>query len=195
MKVSDSIIFVNPNSPASATPGTFFLDSIILRPLLNKSHRHFYLHALDTVASAGVKNTVWVEGIGSLCLINTPGQPPNIMGISQLSCFFNGGVKEYEKLDSISSCQSIYPLSGIEENIKFKNSIVISPNPSNEILKIKARDYDFENQKIEIINLLGKTELVLDYHYSINISPLSSGLYFLRFVRENHIYVLKFVKD
>lgn len=195
MKIGDSIDVVNPNSPAPPSSGKFVLDSIISRPLVNKNYRHFYLHALDTVASNGVKNTIWVEGIGSLCLINTPGEPPNMMGIGQLSCFFNNGIKEYEKLDSISSCQSIYPLSGISENIKFKNSIVISPNPGNNSIKIQSANYDFENQRVEIMNVFGKIEFVTDYHNSINISALSGGLYFLRFLREGQSYVFKFIKE
>ena len=194
MNIGDTIDVVNPNSPYPSSSGKFVLDSIKLKPLVVKPHRYFYLHALDTV-TAGVKNTIWVEGIGSLCLINTPGAPPNINGVGQLSCFFNNGVKEYENLDSIMACQSVYPLSGVRENNKFKNSVIISPNPANNFFTIKANNYDFAGQKIEIINMFGKKEFEMTYYNSVNISSLSSGLYFLRFIINEQSYTFKFVRE
>ncbi len=193
MNIGDTIDVVNPNSPYPSSSGKFVLDSIKLKPLVVKPHRYFYLHALDTV-TAGVKNTIWVEGVGSLCLINTPGAPPNINGVGQLSCFFNNGVKEYENLDSIMACMSMYPIS-VKEISKFRASVTLNPNPANTFIKIEAKGYDLSGQEMQIINVLGKTEFVTEYQNSIDISFLSSGIYFLRFVREDQPYSYKFVKE
>jgi hypothetical protein len=193
MQAGDSMDVVNPNSPYPSSSGKFVLDSIKLRPLVNKSYRYFYLRSLDT-ASSGVKNTVWVEGIGSLCLINTPGAPPNISGIGQLSCFFNNGIKEYEDLDSISSCTSIYPIS-VKEEIRFKNSISIRPNPAHSSITIGAKGYDLEGLRMEVINIFGETELTFDHPDAIDISQLSAGLYFIRFVKDERSYAIKFIRE
>jgi hypothetical protein len=193
LNVNDTMDVINPSSPLPKGAGKFILDSIISKPLVNKNYRYFYLHSLDTTAS-NVKNTIWVEGIGSLCLINTPGGPPDITGIGEVTCFFNNGILEYEKLDSITACQAIGPIS-VREELIFKNSISINPNPGSNLITIKAGTYDFEGQSLEIINMLGKTEFVLDYNNSINISSLSSGLYFLRFIKNNQPYSLKFIKE
>jgi len=193
LKVGDTAYVSNPNSPYPTSAGSFVLDSIIMRPLVTKSYRHFYLHSLDTAMST-VKNTVWVEGIGSLCLINTPGAPPDIMGVGQLSCFFHNGIKEYEDLDSISSCQSVYPIL-VKENEKKVNSISIGPNPCGSVLTINASGQDLEGQRMEIINVFGKKEMEMDYSGSINVSLLPDGLYFIHFIRKDRSYLLKFIKE
>jgi hypothetical protein len=193
LKVGDTAYVANPNSPYPSYAGGFILDSIMSRPLVTKNYRYFYLHSLDT-ATSHVKNTIWVEGIGSLCLINTPGAPPDIMGVGQLSCFFHNGIKEYENLDSISSCQSVYPIL-VKENEKIGRIITISPNPANEIISIRSNKDDFEGQKIEIQSAYGKNEMIIEYHGSINISLLSSGLYFIHFIKEGQSFVMKFAKE
>jgi hypothetical protein len=193
MTVNDTIDIVNPNSPFPTNAGKFVLDSIISKPLIHKNYRHFYLHSLDSITS-GVKNTIWVEGIGSLCLINSPGAPPNISGVGQLSCFFNNGIQEYEDLDSISSCQAVYPIS-VKENSRFKNKISLAPNPCNNSITVLVAGYDLEGQMIEVINVLGKTEFIVQYHNSIDISSLPSGLYFIRFTEKDQPCVLKFIKE
>ena len=113
LQVNDSISITNPGSPYPKYPGNFIVDSIVLKPLVNKNHRYFYLHSEDTLTS-NTKTTIWVEGIGSLCLINTPGAMPQINGAGQLNCFFSNNINEYSKFDSITDCISIYPV-GINE--------------------------------------------------------------------------------
>lgn len=135
LQVSDTTTIENPGSPYPLQAGEFILDSIVSKPLINKSHRFFYFHALDTVM-ANTKNTVWIEGVGSLCLINTPGAPPQINGVGQLSCFFSNGIHEYQNLDSISSCVSVYPV-GVDE-IKKDSEIYISQNTDNKSVIITA---------------------------------------------------------
>ena len=131
--VNDTISITNPGSPYPKYPGEFIVDSIKSKPLININHRFFYLHSLDTVSSA-TKNTIWIEGIGSLCLINTPGAMPQINGAGQLSCFFKSGIHEYANLDSIADCITIYPL-GISE-ITNKTKYTISQNTDLKTLTV-----------------------------------------------------------
>jgi len=154
LQVNDTTTIENPGSPYPLQAGEFILDSIVSKPLITKAHRFFYFHALDTVM-ANTKTTVWAEGIGSLCLINTPGAPPQINGVGQLSCFFSNGIHEYQNLDSISSCIPIYPVGineinkntdiSITQNIDNK-SVTITTNQNN--LPLSVLIYDIEGKLI-----------------------------------------------
>ncbi len=192
LAVNDTMVLSNPGSPFPQNPGKFVLDSIKPKFLITKSHRHFYLHSLDTITSE-VKNTIWVEGIGSLCLINTPGAPPKITGVGQLSCFFSSGIQQYQNIDSISSCLPVYPLS-IGEKTDYKASLKILPNPTSNRLQIISNEFDFEGLKIKIINLLGGCVIEKEYSKFIDISTLSEGVYFINFYRGEKLYSAKFIK-
>jgi hypothetical protein len=177
--VSDTVSIQNPGSPYPKYAGSFVVDSVILRPLVNKSHRYFYLHSLDTAVSL-TKNTIWVEGIGSLCLINTPGALPQINGVAQLSCFFHNGVNEYAQLDSIADCSPVYPLN--VRNLFSAQSFTLSQNPGSEQIFIKASG-GTAGFKIYIYNTAGKTELYYeenDTEALVSTSGLSKGLLLLR---------------
>jgi hypothetical protein len=190
--VNDTMTLFNPGSPFPEKPGKFVLDSIKLKPLLSKNYRHFFLHSLDTLKS-GVKNTIWIEGIGSLCLINTPGAPPKINGAGQLSCFFSNNDHEYQNLDSISSCLPIYPI-GINEINDPKMLFLVKPNPASDKLQLVMNE-DCTGQKIEIINLMGTIIITQEYSNFIDVSGLPNGLYFIRFFWNKKAYRTKFIKN
>ena len=67
------------------------------------------MSSLDTSIN---ENPIWIEGIGSLSLINSPGGTPNVNGAGKLSCYFNNGNSVYSQLDSISSCVFTNPSLG-----------------------------------------------------------------------------------
>ena len=73
--VGDTTHVYNPISPMPEDGGLFVVDSIVPRPLVHDDHRFFYLHAVDPIASQS-ESTIWVEGIGALSLINSPGAGP-----------------------------------------------------------------------------------------------------------------------
>lgn len=99
----DTTDVYNPISPLPEDGGKFVLDSIVSRALEDGDHRFFYLHAVNPILSQS-SNTVWVEGVGSLTLINSPGAEPTPSG--HLGCAFHDGVLRYAKLDSISGCST-----------------------------------------------------------------------------------------
>ena len=102
LEVGDSIDINNPISPFVSNPGYYIVDSIINKTLDNGfSHDHFYLSPLSNNIN---EQAVWIEGIGSLSLINAPGGTPNVNGAGKLSCYFGDGNIIYSQLDSISSC-------------------------------------------------------------------------------------------
>ena len=66
-----------------------------------------------------------------------------------------------------------------EENIA---AMTVYPNPANDIVKIELGDNSFDNT-LTITDITGKTvmtETVTDNVVEINVSHLSSGLYFIK---------------
>ncbi len=179
VQVNDTVSVQNPGSPYPKYAGSFVVDSIILKPLLTKSHRYFYLHSLDTVVSI-TKNTVWVEGIGSLCLINTPGAPPQINDVGQLSCFFHNGIHEYAQLDSIADCSPVYPLS-VKDIFPSRHFTVSQDFDAQQILVNGL--HGINGFKVCIYNTEGKLEFYAeeqDTNTIISTRRLSKGLLLLK---------------
>ncbi|MBK8368824.1 MAG: hypothetical protein IPL10_15865 [Bacteroidetes bacterium] len=67
LQVNDTISITNPGSPYPNTLANI-VDSIVLKPLVNKSHRYFYLHS-EGYTSLSHQNNHLGRGIGSLCLL------------------------------------------------------------------------------------------------------------------------------
>lgn len=178
LNVGDTTSIQNPGSPYPQFAGTFKVDSIKLMPLVNKNHRYFYLHAYDTL-TANTKTTIWVEGVGSLCLINTPGAMPQINGAGQVSCYFNNGINEYKQLDSIADCVAIYPTSVKEINTEENH--IITQNFDSHTISVFANKEEIIN--VQIYSIDGKLEFekhITDKKYIINIGSFSKGLLLLK---------------
>lgn len=177
LNVGDSIDIQNPISPFPATPGYFRVDSIQMRMLDDgNDYKHFYLSVINP--TAGASNAVWIEGVGSLSLINAPGGLNDINGTGHLSCFFKEGVGHYSNLDSIVSCDPtnfpslINSFNGIEINL--------FPNPTSGDVYIAASEsIDY----VEIINLSGQVletkQILSHFNAKIDMKYLKEGIYFI----------------
>ncbi len=176
MNVGDSITINNPISPLPANQGTYVLDSIVLRNVLNGDRRFFYLSSVNTNAQ-----TLWVEGIGSLALINTPGGLPDLNGMGELSCFFQDGQQVYEA-DSLpaSSCNNFVVSSNNTTTIP-NNQLQLYPNPSQGTIQIDLGELE-QNLALILLDQLGR--VLAEYHYK-EVAQLElqlsvpNGLYFL----------------
>jgi len=85
--------------------------------------------------------------------------------------------------------------TGINEN-NYENNLFIYPNPVKEILNVKLNS-SFEN--VEICNLLGQiiyTSQIIDTHnFSIDVSGLKQGIYFIRLKGKSGVFAKKFIKE
>lgn len=181
LQVNDTMFVSNPGSPFPKYAGNFIVDSIKVRPLVNGNRKFFYLHSLDTTISV-TKNTVWVEGIGSLCLINTPGAPPQINGAGQLSCYFHNGVNEYQNLDSISNCIAIYPLGLNEYSLAEKIHIYQNFESQTVFISLPQKGNPY---LISIYTIEGKLVLtthVINETVQLNLSDVCKGVLLLKIV-------------
>lgn len=172
----DTMELFNPNSPFMTDPGTFILDSIRLRPLEDgNAYRHFYWSPAAGNTTS-VAHPVWVEGVGSLSLINAAGGQPDFNTVGQLSCFFKNSTSFYVNLDSITSCEPVHVLS-VEEMLSPDWNIY--PVPVSGELKLSKA---FPGQTYAILNLSGTAVVtgILDQDEMIRVDTLDPGTYFLK---------------
>jgi hypothetical protein len=188
LNVGDTFEIANPISPLPSYQGSFQVDSIVLRNVLDGPRRHFYLSKIG-----GTDQTLWVEGIGSLALINTPGGLPNLNGAGELSCFFQNGQQVYEA-DSLPGdpCDSsLVYITSIQEYPQF--DFKLYPNPSQGQMNIDLIKVQ-NNIQINIIDLLGRSikqySFVSTQNISLDLSPLK-GLYVLEISLDNHPKIRK----
>jgi hypothetical protein len=191
LHVNDTTSIQNPGSPFPKYAGSFIVDSIKIKSLVNKLHRFFYLHAIDSVLSNS-NSTIWIEGIGSLSLINTPGALPQINGIGQLSCFFNNGLNEYQQLDSIADCVAIYPLTVNE--ILNENNYELTQNFDLKYIFINSKNKS--EFKVQIFDLFGKciyeSKINENNVLKIDCNSFTKGLLLLKI--ENNLHKAKIFK-
>lgn len=179
LAVGDSIDMKNPISPFPTNAGYFRLDSIIPRLLIDgNEYRHFYLSPSES-NTVSTNNAVWVEGVGSLSLINAPSGEPNINESGHLSCFFKNSELFYSNLDSISGCEPLIVL----ETTTFSNPLselkLISNTTNNQFTFYTAENvhfvaiFDVRGRKLNVVQPNGQSE------FQINFSTYKAGVYLL----------------
>ncbi len=147
LEEGDTFTMSNPIAPFPENAGPFVVDSIRARILEDgEAYKHFYFSPApnNTISD---NNCIWVEGVGSLSIINAPSGLPDINGVGHLSCFFKQGALFYSNLDSISGCS---PTLGFR--------------PPSALLKPQAR-VDVQGQFIEFQSNVAFDQLQL---YSVN---------------------------
>ena len=195
LQVNDLINVFNPVSPFPLNSGGFQLDSIVPKTLIDGNiYDHFYLHALDTIQSAGVKNVVWIEGVGSKSLINAPGGDGDVNGAGKLSCFFKNGTLHYSQMDSVATCDPIYIPNSINESSS--NEIEVFPTITHSEINIQSEN---EISEIKIYDLNGKlikrVEIGNEKTNILNVEELKEGIYILDVRLSNfHYNKVKFLK-
>lgn len=171
----DTFEMFNPITPFPKNGGIFTLDSIKSRILAdNNPYRHFYFSPApgNTVST---ENAVWIEGIGSLSIINAPGGNPDINDAGHLSCFFKNANKVYENLDSIKACKadilSVYDVANPLVSLQWytKNRMVHLENAQN-VTQVSL--YTITGSVLKkAVNIEGASKL------SVSLEGFSTGLY------------------
>ncbi len=174
LNVGDSIDIKNPISPFPTDGGFYKVDEIINEPLADgNEYRHFYL---SPTPSNPISTTpaVWVEGVGSLSLINAPGGFPNINGVGEVTCSFKNGQLFYSILED---CEPLIlgnmpqtTLNGVIVTTLIKDGQCKIYNAEN-IQSISV--FDLNGRKLKDIKTFGEKELTIDF------SDFSQGMYFV----------------
>lgn len=102
----------------------------------------------------------------------------------------------YNQLSKPNCLQAL--TTGITD-VPQQNDFSLFPNPAKSIITIASTINGTVKINYEIVDVLGKTLMASDYagsdKFSVNISDLNSGIYFLRLQVNNSVVVKKFVKE
>jgi hypothetical protein len=195
LQVGDTFNIYNPNTPLPNDAGLFVVDSVYFESIQGVSSKHIQLISLDTL-QAKVKKTLWVEGIGSLFMITTPGAPANIATYGELSCFFRNNEYRYQsqKVIEKGTCE-IYE-AGIENN-NYKDNLIVYPNPFTNTISFQYEEsisniklYTMHGQKVDATITQTATNF-----YIIETSELIKGVYFLHFDTPNKREIYLMIKQ
>lgn len=179
LEEGDSINMKNPLTPFPANAGYFMLDSIRLQQNENGNNNKYFYFTPTPNNSTYIESAKWIEGIGSISLINAPGGEPDINQVGELSCAFKNTELFYSNLDSISSCDPL--LLNIDEIINSPIEIELLPQPErNHFLLTNATDvrevlvYGVNGMLYKNILSHNQTEFKLD------LSDLETGIFILK---------------
>lgn len=166
----DTVDVYNPISPLPQYGGKFVLDSIVLRPLENGDHRFFYLHAVNPSVSLS-ERTVWVEGVGSLSLINSPGQAPTEG--DHVVCAFKDGVLQYADLDSVYSCGALSVGQAPKQDV-----LTVYPNPASSMVYIKLPE-NSRATRTRVFDISGRLVHQQPFNPNLDVGHLDRGTYII----------------
>lgn len=98
----------------------------------------------------------------------------------------NRGEKIY--IDTISIAENKSANIADLENL----NINLYPNPSIKILTIDG--YTNVHSNIKVINSKGKAMITTPFTNSLDVSALASGIYYLKIIENDHVFIKKFTK-
>jgi hypothetical protein len=158
----------------------------------------FYAHCVPQIYF--VPHVIWIEGIGSLKGLFEPGEAwgQGVYGGSLL-CHYNGnGFRDFHFIDNWEPTPCNGPYMGIPEFEK-KELISIFPNPSKDKILIKIEKEHFVvNTEMKLLSCYGQTiihQQLYQGETEINISNLSSGVYFINVRNDKIERTLKILKE
>lgn len=183
----------NPTTPFPEEGGLFVLDSIRnveIWPGTTRKHFYFSPHESNQTST---QNAIWVEGVGSLSIINAPGGHPDINNVGLLNCFFKNAELFYSDLTpEVTVCEPT--ILSLSENKK-REVIVYYPENDKSACYIKNTEkvkkitlFDLNGRKLSVFENKYQNEIQLDLH------SLSNGIYNLKLFYddgEKHIKIMK----
>ena len=173
----------NPFTPFPENGGMFTLSSIESLPVVDGSNYKHYTFSPSPGNTISSTNAVWIEGVGSLSIINAPGGEPNFDDVGELSCSFREGNSFYSNLERVAICETVLDVSDSYSNT---NIIVINTDTSLQILNAQeiasVKLYNLGGKLIENISNKERLEAL-----NLDKTTLDSGLYILIFTSTNGI--------
>lgn len=189
----DTFEMKNPITPFPEEGGLFVLDSIRNVDIWEgETRKHFYFspHETNIISS---QNAVWVEGVGSLSMINAPGGFPDIDNAGLLNCFFKNTELFYSNLTpEVTTC--ISTILSLYDNDK-PDVVIYYPENNKSVCFIKNIEniytielFDFNGRKLANFQNLHQSEIRID------LNSFSNGIYTLRLFYDNGEKQLKIIK-
>lgn len=191
LNVGDSVEMKNPVSPFPFDGGYYSLDSIKPITLIGGNNSRAYFFS-PNATNSNSESPIWLEGIGSLSIINAPGGTADVNSVGKLSCHFDDGFLLYTQMDSLTNCSATF-VTEVSERKKIFNRIF--PTICHDFLTL---DVDDQFLTFSIFDLSGK--LVFDQEIPdtrfMDLRHLENGFYFV-FLKGNHgdVILEKIVKN
>ena len=190
----DTFEMKNPITPFPEEAGLFVLDSIRNVEIWSAtSRKHFYFSPHET-NQISTQNAIWVEGVGSLSLINAPGGYPDINNVGLLNCFFKNAELFYSNLTpEVINC--VPTILSFSENNK-QEVIIYYPENNKSVCFIR----NIENVKdIELFDLNGRklASFLNQYQNEIqlDLNLFSNGIYILKLINGKEEVYFKILKS
>lgn len=184
MEVGDEIEMKNPFTPFPENGGMFTLSSIESLPLVDGNNYKHYTFSPSPGNTISSTNAVWIEGVGSLSIINAPGGEPNFDDVGELSCSFRDGNSFYSNFERVDVCEQV--ILDISDNKSKSAIVVVSTNSKLKILNtqevVSVEVYSLDGKLVE--NIYNEEQLE---SLQIERNPLSNGVYILIFTSTNGI--------
>jgi len=177
----------------NASPGVGIIENTYLGYVAFPfPHDQWFKVIMDWDLTLGNEAATWVFWVSDTFVIDYGTPFSTFEGVYPTSI---GGIRYYANNEtSLFYFDSInFNDFGILESESFnKNQFVIFPNPSSETITVSTTE---TINKIFIYNLIGNKVLETTTPEAINISGLSSGIYFIRVETDNGNGVQKLIKE
>ncbi|MBS1647907.1 MAG: T9SS type A sorting domain-containing protein [Bacteroidetes bacterium] len=153
----------------------------------------------DTVAFA-VQNLTGMVMSWAAFTINLTyknGNNPDTAQIILASSKSTPSANSYLYIDNLSFAGSV---SGIKTNNPSTVKVRIFPNPATDKVVLTAHESVFSDTKIELFDILGKqvksyTHKNINQDYTIPVSDLEKGMYFIQVTAGNDVFIHKMYKQ
>lgn len=189
LEEGDTFEMKNPISPFPAEGGLFVLDSIRNRPFQETQiRRYFYFspHLENTVSN---QNAIWVEGVGSLSIINAPGGYPELNSVGSLTCFYKNYTLFYtDEIEETPICEET--ILNTNELILFQPEIIFHSSTKELIIKSNEKWHT-----CTLYDMIGQHLVTNDTQdqssWSLQEFTLPNGIYFIKITFENQVITKK----
>ena len=197
LNVGDTFTVKTPTNGATQLPTTakIKLDSISTM-YVTAANKVCTSYMFSNVSSGFPLNLniIWYEGVAAnqgflynLAFASWPiTTPSSFPYMYDLNCFYRSNSLIYDP-----NCLA----TSINKTEKENANISIYPNPINSILNIVGEQNQFQNSTIEITNCFGEIVFNELFANQIDLSSLSSGMYFLTIKDKENIKTVKLIKE
>ena len=175
----------------SNVPNNMTVDSVYY--FNNK--KYVRLNAWTTMCALNEKIT-FIEGSGTTASFHYQRDLNGNYVSSSMLCHHKDGIRVAGNILFNDLCYDCFV--GINENTALSTKVNLFPNPSHDELNIEIKDFVSNTFNLTIYNLLGykvHSQLLVDPLTTINISNLSSGIYYTVVRDDNSERRLKFIVD
>jgi len=150
-----------------------------------KSYRSIATNYPDNIYDDEAGNIIYFNGIST------------IMDKTSLALVEGGGIMIWElSLDAtgdaslLKAIKYVVDLTSVDNN-NYKETFMISPNPSNGIFNIKG--IDVKNVEVEVVNSYGQQIVTMKNNATLDLSNEPKGVYYLYIRQENKMSSHKIV--